>query len=117
MPRLVSSDDAVEAQGQHTQPCEDCPMARTALPAWLGGSTPEDYCRLAHSDHIVGCHTLKGAQCAGMAIYRSNVVKRVDPPGLRLPADHSLCFSTPMEFLEHHRDGVAKLARQVRKGK
>ncbi len=77
-------------------------MARAALPGWLGGASPEEYRRLAHSDVIVDCHALQGAQCAGMAIYRRNVCKHIDPPGLRLPADRELVFATPMEFLAHH---------------
>ena len=56
----------------------------------------------AHSDGIVECHTLTGAQCAGIAIYRRNVVKRVEPPNMRLEADHEKVFSTPMEFRDHH---------------
>ncbi len=87
---------------RYTRPCSDCPMRRDALNGWLGGATPEEYARLAHSDAIVKCHVHGNVQCAGMAIYRRNVCKRVDPPGLVLPADREEVFSTPMEFLEHH---------------
>ena len=108
--RLVSSEEAVPAKVQHTQPCGDCPMARASLPGWLGGATAEGYVRLAHSDHLVDCHTLKHTQCAGMAIYRRNVCKRVDEPGLRLPADRELVFATPMEFLAHHEEIASRAA-------
>jgi hypothetical protein len=101
--RLIADDEAVEAPVQHTQPCSDCPMARTALPGWLGGSNPDEYVQLAHSDHLVPCHVISNQQCAGMAIYRKNVCKRVDPPGLRLPGDTEKVFATPMEFLAHHK--------------
>lgn len=100
--KLITSDEARPCAGQPTRPCSDCPMARDALPGWLGGATPEEYARLAHSDTVVSCHTLKGPQCVGMAIYRANVVKRCDPPNLRLPKDTAAVFATPMEFLQHH---------------
>lgn len=80
-------------------------MARTALPGWLGGATPQEYAAMAHADHLVECHTLLGAQCAGMAIYRRNVVKFCAPPTLRLPADRELCFASRSEFLAHHEKG------------
>jgi hypothetical protein len=115
--RLVSSDEAVQAKMQHTQPCGDCPMARASLPGWLGGATAEEYVRLAHSDHLVDCHALKSTQCAGMAIYRRNVCKRVDEPGLRLLADRELVFATPMEFVRHHEEIASRAAMvQVARG-
>lgn len=100
--RLISSDQAVEGKVQHTQPCSDCPMARSSLPGWLGGATPEEYARLAHSDTVVPCHAIRRTQCAGMSIYRANVVKRRDPPQLQLPKDIEKVFATPMQFLDHH---------------
>jgi hypothetical protein len=72
--RLVSSDEAIPAKKQHVGPCSDCPMSLD----------------------------LKRVQCAGMAIYRANVCKHVDAPGLRLPKNEQAVFSTPMEFLDHH---------------
>ena len=99
---LISSDEAVKGKAQHTKPCSDCPMTRTALRGWLGGATPEEYRRLAHSDTVVDCHAIRRTQCAGMAIYRANVVKRCDPPNLVLPKDERAVFASPMEFLKHH---------------
>lgn len=99
---LVSSREAVVGKVQHKAPCTDCPMARRALPGWLGGATPEEYARLAHSDHVVNCHMIKRTQCAGMAIYRANVFKRTLPLNIQLPKDHEAVFSNPMEFLAHH---------------
>jgi hypothetical protein len=101
--QLISSAEAITATKQHTEPCSDCPMARTALNGWLGGATPDEYCRLAHSDHVVNCHVIKNQQCAGIAIYRANVCKRVDSPNLKLSKNSEKVFGTPMEFLEHHR--------------
>lgn len=100
--KLIASGETPPAKKQITRPCSDCPMARTALNGWLGGATPEEYAQLAHSDTIVSCHVQTNVQCAGMAIYRRNVCKRVTPPGLILPADHAAVFSNPMEFKAHH---------------
>lgn len=100
--QLISSAEAVDAKAQHTRPCSDCPWARTALNGWLGGATIDEWIATAHSDAPVDCHTLRGAQCAGIAIYRRNVCKRADPPNLLLEADREAVFATPAEFREHH---------------
>lgn len=99
---MTISDEALVKRRQHTKPCHDCPMRRNAIPGWLGDSTAHEYRTLCHSDAVVPCHAYKGPQCAGMAIYRANVVKRCDPPNLKLPADRELVFATPMEFMAHH---------------
>lgn len=109
---LNSEDNGVLADKQHTQPCSDCPMTRDALPGWLGGATPQEYRLLAHSDTVVPCHVILNQQCAGMAIYRANVVKRCDPPNLVLPCDKVKVFATPMEFLEHHEKGPSALIKE-----
>lgn len=52
------------------------------------------------------CHTDAPKLCAGIAIYRTNVAKRMrDPEVPVLPADRSLVFAVPKEFVEHHRRG------------
>lgn len=52
------------------------------------------------------CHTKlignKGAQCAGAAIFRANVVKWVSEPNLRLPKDIKTVFAWDDEFASHH---------------
>ncbi len=106
--QLLTTEDAVLAKGQHTKPCSDCPWARTALRGWLGGTGPvteqiDDWLKEAHGDADIPCHVLTGAQCAGAAIYRTNVCKRHVAPGvLLLPADREKVFATPMEFRAHH---------------
>jgi hypothetical protein len=103
MPRMITDEEAVQAECQHTVPCGDCPWTRTAINGWLGNGTIDEWIALAHSDHIEGCHTLKGAQCAGLSVYRANVCKSArDPEVLKLPADRGRVFSTPMEFRDHH---------------
>ena len=101
--RLISSEEAIPARGQHKRPCSDCPWARKALNGWLGDLTAEEWVRAAHGEATVECHALTGVQCAGIAIYRRNVGKVPrDPDQLRLPADRLLVFSNPVEFLTHH---------------
>lgn len=101
--RLVCLTDAKPSTKQHTRPCGDCPWRRDALAGWLGGFTPESWIATAHGDQRVMCHTKKGPQCAGAAIYRANVCKvSRDDGALRLKADRKKVFSTPSEFLEYH---------------
>ena len=106
--QLISSDQAVLATRQHTTPCSDCPWSRDSLSGWLGGASVDDWLHTAHADCKVDCHTLRGAQCAGMAIYRRNMCKRVDPPILRLERDTAVVFATPMEFRAHHERPLPK---------
>lgn len=100
--QLIASGEMPAAKAQIKKPCTDCPMARKSLSGWLGGATPEQYRALAHSDTLVACHVHGNVQCEGIAIYRRNVCKRVDPPGLILERDEATVFATPMEFMAHH---------------
>lgn len=101
--RLLSSEDAVDSKGvQHEKPCSDCPWARASLPGWLGSLGADEWLRIAHRDDLVDCHALKGAQCAGIAIYRRNVAKACYPPNITLPADRENVFAWPAEFKAHH---------------
>lgn len=100
--QLISSDEAVKAKCQHKAPCSDCPWSRQSLNGWLGGASIDAWLHRAHGDDVVDCHTLRGAQCAGIAIYRRNVCKRSHPINLVLPKDEVAVFSTPMEFRAHH---------------
>lgn len=105
--QLLTTADAVPAKKQHKSPCSDCPFSRKSLPGWLGGPTADDWLKEAHGDHTIPCHVFSGAQCAGAAIYRRNVLKQPrDPECLRLEANRDLVFATPMEFKRHHaREG------------
>jgi hypothetical protein len=100
--KLVSSNEEKRVTKQHKQPCSDCPFRRDALRGWLGGAEPEVYARMAHSDQVILCHTLLGAQCAGSAIYRANVCKLAASEALRLPPDRKAVFTSPSEFVSHH---------------
>lgn len=100
--QLLTSEDAKPRKAQHKKPCSDCPWARTALPGWLGSMTPQEWLAVAHGDVLVDCHTVGNQQCAGLAIYRSNVCKQVQPPIITLPVDREAVFATPMQFMEHH---------------
>lgn len=100
--KLISSGEAKPATSQLTKACSDCPMRRDALNGWLGGSTPEEYAQLCHSDAVVECHVHSGSRCAGLAIYRRNTAKW-QPEEHRLPADRETIFSNVMEFMAHHK--------------
>lgn len=101
--KLISSDEARQAAGQHTRPCSDCPWSRQSLNGWLGGESIEAWLAQARSDHSIECHTLHGAQCAGAAIFRANTCKTSrDSAVLSLPADRTRVFASPEEFRGHH---------------
>jgi hypothetical protein len=80
-------------------------MRRDSLKGWLGGSTPEHYSRICHSDAIVECHVHSGSRCAGLAIYRTNTCKS-QPNKHKLPSNHKDVFSNIMEFLKHHKSNT-----------
>jgi hypothetical protein len=102
--QLITSDEAKPAKCQHKKPCSDCPWARKSIAGWLGGLTVQQWIMRVHSDDQIACHTLKGVQCAGAAIYRANVFKLPrDPECLKLPADRKNVFGFN-EFEEHHGD-------------
>ncbi len=107
--RLMASDEAVPAKSQIERPCSDCPLSRGSLNGWLGGGNPEEWGHALHSESRMNCHVLEGAQCAGAAIYRSNICKRmIDKSLLVLPSDHETVFSNRAEFLAHHAAPPAK---------
>lgn len=101
MGKLIAKGEAAPTKKQLTKACSDCPLRRDSLRGWLGGSTPEEYARLCHSDAVVECHVHAGSRCAGLAIYRKNTCKW-QPPENALPADHEAIFSNIMEFTEYH---------------
>jgi hypothetical protein len=107
MTKLIASGEAAPATKQLTSPCSDCPLRRDSLNGWLGGSSPDDYVRLCHSDAVVECHAHEGSRCAGLAIYRTNTCKS-QPAEHKLPADHEGVFSNIMQFLEHHKAPIRK---------
>lgn len=104
--RLITSAEAVPQETQHTSPCSDCPWRRDSLSGWLGGATPDAWLATAHSDTYVPCHTVGNQQCAGVAVYRRNTCKHVEPPLLTLPADKTAVFAWRDEFTTHHSRGT-----------
>lgn len=78
------------------------PLGARQPPRWLGDLTAEEWLAHAHGESLLNCHTLKGPQCAGAAIYRRNVAKLPRPPALILPADREAVFSSRAEFTAHH---------------
>jgi hypothetical protein len=101
--KLLTCAEGKKACGQHKSPCSDCPWTRASVPGWLGDLSADEWLRTAHGEARIECHVHLGAQCAGAAIYRSNMAKRThDSTHLRLPADRERVFATPTEFKDHH---------------
>lgn len=101
--QLQIGSQAKPRKTQHTSPCIDCPWARKSLKGWLGLMNTEEWLEAAHGEAMIDCHTVSNQQCAGAAIYRSNVCKstrREDT--LRLPADRIKVFGSRNEFKAHH---------------
>ena len=110
--KLLTYLDAKERKTQHKTPCCDCPFSRESLPGWLGELSAAEWMQIAHGEGASECHTLKSPSdepwmCAGLAIYRANVAKRLrSPTAFRLPANRVLVFASPMEFYEHHKQDL-----------
>lgn len=61
----------------------------------------------AHRDDTVECHVHGPLLCAGIAICRANVAKRLRNPEVpKLLADRTMVFDSPKQFISHHRSGV-----------
>lgn len=106
---MTSAFEAKPSARQHKKPCHDCPWRRKAIPGWLGAMDIGSWLRTVHGNGRVSCHALKQKnnedwQCAGAAIFRSNICKLVpDPKALALPSDKINVFSWNDEFEKHHR--------------
>jgi hypothetical protein len=112
--QCISSDEAPRSTVQHKRPCTDCPFARTALRGWLGELTREEWVEVLHGEERVLCHAILGPECAGAAIYRSNVCKMPrDVTLLKLPADRQLVFASPGEFVRHHEVREVRPSEEV----
>lgn len=100
--------------GHCTTPCKECPFARHVEPGMTGGSNPAVYIGQVIGPFLLSCHmdpdyekdrrSPKLRQCAGAAIFRSNVgVDHLMPTFLHhLPSDEEKVFSNPAELLAHH---------------
>jgi len=100
----ISAEEATPVTRQITRPCSDCPWRRDALEGWLGSMTARDWIDVALSEATADCHAHTGEiACAGLAIFRSNIAKRLrDPDAFRVDADRRAVFATPLEFLAYH---------------
>lgn len=105
--KFIVSEEALVAKRQHTAPCSDCPWSRKCVRGWTGPNDVATWIAAVHADERITCHTRKQPngehwQCAGAAIYRSNVSKNPrDKSLLLLPANTKLVF-TWGEFERHH---------------
>jgi len=102
------------------KPCSDCAFRRCSEPGRLGGSTAEVYIGQTYGPFLIPCHLTypemeEGerlhdkmhcmGQCAGSAIFRANCgMNDFMPSGMpKLEPDHEAVFSSPAEFLAHHK--------------
>lgn len=98
-------------------PCKECAFRRDITPGALGGSPVETYIGQAFGPFQIPCHkacnfsdpnckqaSMQVQQCAGVAVFRSNLgIAHIMPDGLHsLPADKVTVFSDPAEFIAHH---------------
>src|SRR5262245_30405932 len=101
--QLLCINEAVVTPEQHCSPCYDCPWSKNSLPGWLGGLTALQWLKAVVGEDRIYCHTKLPWQCAGAAIFRSNIAKRPRDRGLLiLPKDILRVFSGWKEFRQHH---------------
>jgi hypothetical protein len=88
------------------------PLARVAIPGWLGPYTAEKWLNAAHGEGAIACHqTIPDGggwgddtrQCQGAAIFRANVCKSPRNPTVAdAPQDKATVFASNVEFIAHH---------------
>lgn len=99
-------------------PCRECPFARWVKPGGTGGSDPRRFIGQALGHFWLPCHMAPGywdnkdkpnnheliPQCAGAAIYRTNVgvADRFPATFLHAAADTEAVFASHAELLAHH---------------
>lgn len=106
------------------KPCRECAFSRSVTPGALGGSEPEVYIGQTNGPFYIPCHchyksdtpdwkekALKAPQCAGSRIFRANIDNMNHPSLLGLEADHEAVFSTPAEFVAHHKQITVEQAQ------
>lgn len=105
------------AKSDPKKPCKECAFSRSITPGALGGSEPEVYIGQTNGPFYIPCHchyssdtpdwkdrAMQAPQCAGSRIFRANIGKENHPSLLGLEADHESVFSSPAEFIAHHRE-------------
>lgn len=98
-----------------TEPCKECPLARTALPGALGGYTVEQYLEVLRGPADLACHMSPGfpddierqRSCTGVAMFRANCGIVPDGRGAReamqtAGPNGTLAFGSEAEFALHH---------------
>ena len=114
---------------QHHKPCKTCPFSRSCTPGELGGSPAETFIGQCYGPFWIPCHECldysdpnwreqyHASQCAGVAIFRANCFNdERNEFILTLPADTTLVFASPEEFLAHHtRISIDEAKRQLEK--
>src|SRR5687768_7216824 len=108
----------------NVKPCGQCPWRRNSLQGWLGNTTPEQFLATAmDGEHRMPCHSQidyerrdweaqieRVSVCAGTRIFQANIGKLPRNrflASLKLEPDHETVFSSPQEFLAHHKRKVS----------
>ena len=103
-------------------PCPTCPFRRTTKSGELGGSPVGTFIGQVNGPFWLPCHSCTNysdpnwktdystPQCAGAAIFRSNVGWKGSAKLATLPADRTLVFGSFQEFLAHHHPMTLNLA-------
>lgn len=114
---MIIKETLAESTKKLKAPCKACPFSRKCEPGATGGSDPTVFIGQAFGPFWLPCHKtcdfsdpdwkkdLSVQQCAGAAIFRTNINRWHGMPSqlLRLPENKDLVFSSPEELLAHHK--------------
>ena len=110
--------------------CGECPFLRESAKGWLGSNEPEAFALNVLTDRSLACHTMmdqsldlpewesveqQTPRCRGAVTLMRNTCKLPRDPDMAalvrtVPADHANIFSSPKQFVEHHRSGTVRTA-------
>lgn len=99
---------------QRQSPCSQCPFSSSVTPGYLGGSPVDTYIGQIVAGFWLPCHCAQSyrakesdvnevEQCAGAAIFRSNIgVAPQMPSGILTLPQSTKAFQSMAHFVAHH---------------
>jgi hypothetical protein len=127
--KIIISNPATESRHfSLKQPCSECPFSRACAPGGTGGTDPTVYVGQAYGAFFLPCHQDQDyrqesaldhadviAQCAGAAIFRSNVgvSERLPLAIHRLPPSPARVFANAAELIAHHNQMTLVEAEEI----